>query len=729
MNEQQNLVLERVGGLIERVTFHSEESGFCVLKVKVRQERDLVTVVGTLPRVTAGEWVEARGQWIIDSKFGRQLKAKFLNTTRPDTPDGMEKYLASGLVKGIGPKFAERLVKAFGVEVFDVIEKEPHRLTEVPGIGKKRFERIVKAWHEQKVVREIMVFLYEQGVGTSRAFRIYKVYGDEAINKVREDPYRLVRDIWGIGFKTADQIAEKLGISKDSELRARAGVEYTLQKLTELGHCAYHRPELVDKAQEILEIPQDIISSAIDFELARGRLAEHEDEDGRPLVYLAAIDGAERHLAQNLLELLKGKHPCPQIDVEKALQWAQSQMTIELAPAQKSAVETALTSKVMVITGGPGVGKTTIVNTIVQIFAAKGLRISLCAPTGRAAKRMTETSGKEAKTIHRLLEFDPRNGGFKRDKQNPLVGDLFIVDEASMLDITLAHQFVRAIPSKAALIIVGDVDQLPSVGPGAVLRDIIESTVIPVVRLTEIFRQAAQSAIIANAHRVNNGNKPQWPKGKLSNPKDTDFYFINADEPEEGAKLIVHLLKERIPKRFGHYAMTDIQVLCPMQRGDLGARNLNIQLQEALNPGNGGLTRFGWTFRSGDKVMQIVNDYDKDVFNGDIGRISSVDDEEQELVVLYDGREVTYAFGELDELTLAYATTVHKAQGSEFPCVVIPVHTQHYVLLQRNLLYTAITRGKSLVVLVGTQKALAIAVKRLEATVRVTTLRRRLQGE
>ncbi len=728
MDEQQKIVLERVGGLIERVTFHSEDSGFCVLKVKVRGERELVTVVGTLPRVTAGEWIEARGSWVIDSKFGRQLKAKFLNTTRPDTPDGMERYLASGLVKGIGPKFAERMVQAFGVEVFDVIEREPHRLTEVPGIGKKRYERIVKAWHEQKVVREIMVFLYEQGVGTSRAFRIYKVYGDEAIEKVRKDPYRLVRDIWGIGFKTADQIAEKLGIARDSELRARAGVEYTLQKLTEMGHCAYHRPELIKKAQEILDIPQDIISDAIDFELKRGRLAEHEDEMGRPLVYLAAIDGAERFLAKNLLTLLKGKHPCPKIDVDKALEWAQSKMTIELAPAQKEAVAHALTAKVMVITGGPGVGKTTIVNTIVQILAAKNLRISLCAPTGRAAKRMTETSGKEAKTIHRLLEFDPRSGSFKRDKQNPLVGDLFIVDEASMLDITLAHQFVRAIPEKAALIIVGDVDQLPSVGPGAVLRDIITSEVLPVVRLTEIFRQAAQSAIIKNAHRVNSGEKPLWPRGRLDRPQDTDFYFINAEEPEEGAKLVVHLLQDRIPKRFGYDSMNDIQVLCPMQRGNLGARNLNVKLQEALNPGNGGLKRFGWTFRRGDKVMQIVNDYDKDVFNGDIGRIEDVDEEEQELIVQFDGRDVVYAFGELDELTLAYATTIHKSQGSEFPCVVIPIHTQHYVLLQRNLVYTAITRGKGLVVLVGTQKALSIAVNRLDATIRVTTLRRRLQG-
>ena len=514
--------LEHLAGLIERVTFHSPETGFGVMRVKVRGQRDLVTVVGTAPGVTAGEWVDARGRWIVDSNYGQQFKAQILRTTPPNTPEGVEKYLSSGLIKGVGPKFAGRLVKAFGVGVFDVIQKSPDRLREVDGIGPTRQARIIKAWEEQKAVREIMIFLHSHGVGTSRAFRIYKTYGESAIEKVQENPYRLAQDIWGIGFKTADQIAEKLGIDKQSDIRARAGVEYVLQTLTEEGHCAFSRDGLVKKAVKILEIPEPIIETALNGEIGEERLVQREQPDGQRLVYLASLDASERGLARNLVQLLTKPHPCPGIDVPKAIEWAEKRLGITLATAQKKALELVTKSKVMVITGGPGVGKTTLVNAIVKVFHAKKLKVVLCAPTGRAAKRMAETASMTAKTIHRLLEFDPITARFKHDAENPLDGDVFVVDETSMIDLVLAHQLVRAIPSQAALILVGDVDQLPSVEPGSVLRDIIESGVVPVCRLTEVFRQAAQSAIIMNSYRVNHGDMPIWPESGA--PETSDFY-------------------------------------------------------------------------------------------------------------------------------------------------------------------------------------------------------------
>ncbi len=725
---------ETIDGLIERVTFHSGETGFAVLRVKVPGHHDLATVVGTLPSVSAGEWVEAEGRWVVDREHGQQFKAFTLRTTQPNSVEGIEKYLGSGLIRGIGPEFAKRLVGAFGENVFDIIENDPDRLLQVEGIGAIRRERLLSAWSEQKAVRKIMVFLHSHNVGTARAFRIYKTYGDQAIQVVTENPYRLAQDIWGIGFKTADQIAVSVGIDRASDIRARAGVEYVLGALTEEGHCAYPRDKLIEKTAEMLEIPTTIVERAIEYEIGEERLVQRrssslksgEGENGSPLLYLASLDSSERLLARNLIALSNGVHPCPGIDVEKAIEWTQSKVGLELAETQKEAIRKAVRYKTLVITGGPGVGKTTLLNAIIKIFRAKKLRTVLCAPTGRAAKRMSESTGLEAKTVHRLLEFDPKTGKFQRDHDNPLKGDIFVIDESSMLDLVLAHQFIRAIPKQAALILVGDVDQLPSVGPGMVLRDIIESETVPVCRLTEIFRQAAESRIIVNSHRVNNGEMPIYPQNKVASPGDADFYFIEGENPDSVERMILKLVSEHIPEKFGFDPRFDVQVLTPMQRGVLGARNLNQILQQALNPSGSSIQRFGLTYRVGDKVMQIVNDYDKDVFNGDIGFIARLDDQNLEAVIEFDGRKVKYFFDEFDEITLSYAVTIHKSQGSEYPCVVMPIHTQHYMMLQRNLLYTGITRGRKLVIIVGTRKALSIAVRRLQSGERITTLKERL---
>ncbi len=718
--------MEKLAGLIERVTFHNEESGFCVIKVKVKGHKDFVSVVGNIPNIVAGEWLNAQGKWIVDSSYGQQFKAEFLETCKPDTLDGIEKYLGSGLIKGIGKQFAGRLVKAFGKEVLDIIEKEPDKLLSVDGIGKGRQEMISKGWKEQKAVREIMIFLHGHGVSTSRAFRIYKKYGDSAIEKVKENPYHLARDIWGIGFKTADTIAASLGIGSHSDIRARAGVEHILFELTNEGHCAFPVDDLIKKTVKTIEIPEDIIKNAIDYLIEEERLVKDSELKGEELVYLTHLYNIEKFLAKILLQLKEGKHPCPQIEIPKAIEWVENKVGLKLAEAQKQAVEMAISSKVLVITGGPGVGKTTLVNSILQIFQAKKLQTILCAPTGRAAKRLSETTEMEAKTIHRLLEFDPATYSFKHNRDYPLKGDVFVIDETSMIDLTLSYQLIQAIPQNAALIIVGDVDQLPSVGAGCVLKDIINSETILVCRLTEIFRQASKSNIVTNAHRINKGEYPVFPKGKVAKPNESDFYFIEAQEPEKAVEIIKKLVTEHIPNKFGFNPLDDIQILTPMQRGQLGARNINLVMQESINPTGIEVQKYGWTFRVNDKVMQTENNYDKDVYNGDIGRITNIDEENREIKVKYESREVQYDFNELDELILAYAMSIHKSQGSEYPVVIIPIHTQHYMLLQRNLLYTAVTRGKKLVILLGNTKGLAMAVKRIEANKRITSLKENL---
>jgi exodeoxyribonuclease V alpha subunit len=713
---------ERLSGSIERVTFHSEATGFCVLRVKVKGNRDLVTVVGSAASITAGEFIDCLGLWGNDRQHGLQFKATELKTVQPTTLEGIEKYLGSGMVKGIGPHFAKKLVKAFGIDVFDVIEQTPERLLELPGIGKKRQERVTSAWSEQKSIREIMVFLQSHGVGTSRSVRIYKTYGDEAIAKVQENPYRLALDIHGIGFKTADALAQKLGIGTQSLIRAQAGVRHVLQEWSGDGHCAAFRDKLVEMAVQLLEIPDNVIEQAIGEELAEENLVS-ELIDGQEALFLTPLYRAEVGCASNLLRLRQGALPWGEVDTAKAIPWVEEKTGLTLSESQKTAIGLVLHSKVSVITGGPGVGKTTLVNSILKILRAKRITIGLCAPTGRAAKRLAESTGLEAKTVHRLLEFDPQAFAFKHNDGNPLDIDLLVIDEASMMDVVLMNQLLKAIPSHAALLVVGDVDQLPSVGPGAVLADIIASGQIPTVRLTEIFRQAATSQIIVNAHKINQGQVPAAEKaGETS-----DFYCLHAETPEEVFAKLIQVVTERIPKRFGFDPVNDIQILTPMNRGGLGARSLNVELKARLNgDSEPKITKYGSTYAPGDKVIQNVNNYDKDVFNGDIGRILSIDQEEGLLSVHFDDREVEYEFNELDEISLAYATSIHKSQGSEYPVVVMPLAMPHYTLLERNLVYTGVTRGKQLVVIITQPKALGMAVRTQKSRKRLTNLVGRL---
>nr|VFJ64244.1 MAG: exodeoxyribonuclease V alpha subunit [Candidatus Kentron sp. DK] len=716
---------ERLSGQVERVVFHNEENGFCVLRVKARGQRDLVTVVGSVATVSPGEYAECQGQWTNDPAHGRQFSAEHLQMVPPSTREGIERYLGSGMVRGIGPHFAGKLVKAFGEQVFDVIENEPERLKELSGLGPKRRASIVAAWAEQKAVREIMVFLRSYGLGAARAVRIFKTYGSEAIAQVRENPYRLALDIHGMGFATVDTLAEQLGIPRDSPMRARAGLLHLLRELSVEGHCARSRALLITDAAKLLSIPESTIEAAIDAEIQDKRLTP-EIVRGQPCIFLTTLRSAEAGVAEHVERLLRHPAPWGDIDTDKAMAWVEQKTGIRLSGSQRQGVLAAVTGKLTVITGGPGVGKTTVINSILKILRAKGAAPLLCAPTGRAAKRLSESTAFPASTIHRALEFDPGIMGFRRGPVYPLEADLVILDEVSMVDIVLMSQLLRAVPDRAALILVGDVDQLPSVGPGSVLSDVIASKRIPTVRLTEIFRQAATSQIIANAHLVNQGIVPE--RSRPDQPA-SDFYVVSMDSPEAIRQGVLRMVADRIPKRFGLHPVREIQVLTPTNRGPLGAQALNELLQKQLNPnGHPTVTRFGWTLAPGDKVLQRVNNYDKNVFNGDVGYVVAVDKEAEQLTVNVDGREVLYGFGELDELSLAYAMTIHKAQGSEYPAVVITLAAQHYMLLARNLLYTAITRGRKLVVIACQDKALAMAVRNAPSISRLTKLTERLEG-
>lgn len=714
--------VESISGLVEHVTFFNEETGFAVLRVKVKGRRDLVTVVGSLASANPGEWLVAEGAWIRDRQHGLQFKAERMQASPPDSKEGIEKYLGSGLIKGIGPVNAKRMVKKFGSRVFDIIENYSARLEEIGGIGPERRRRIKDAWNEQKAVREIMVFLHSHGVSTSRAVRIFKMYGSDAIYKVREDPYRLARDIHGIGFQSADRIARQIGIAEDSVLRAQAGLDHVLLEATHQGYCALPRAELITRTAELLSTDEEPINAALSKSISDEALFP-EQIGGDTLIFLPALRAAEVSIARVVDRLRMAQPAYPKIDIERAIEWFEGDSGVQLAAGQKDALRSAISNRLFVITGGPGVGKTTLINAMISILDRKDVRILLCAPTGRAAKRMSEATGREAQTIHRLLDVKP-GSGFARNERSPLVCDLLIVDECSMIDVSLAAALMKALPENAALVLVGDIDQLPSVGPGSFLRDLIGCGRVRVARLTEIFRQAETSRIVAAAHAINKGRLPPLePSG------DSDFLFLDRDDPEKAVATLINLVTNRVPKRFGVDPVRDIQILSPMNRGSLGVRELNAALQSALNPpvehGANEVERFGWKFRVGDKVIQTVNNYDKSVFNGDIGLIARVDGGEQEIVVDFEGNRVSYEFGELDELSPAYAITIHKSQGSEFPVVIVPVSTQHYMLLQRNLLYTAITRGRRLVVLIGQEKAAAMAARNNETRRRFGGLKHR----
>ena len=717
---------DALSGQVERVTFHNEETGFCILKVKVQGRKEPVAVLGSLPSVAPGEWITAQGTWEKDRDHGIQLKAHTLKTQPPTSLEGIEKYLGSGMIKGIGPVYATKLVKKFGDKVFDIIENQSKLLQEVEGIGRERRQRIKDAWAEQKVVRDIMLFLHAHGLGTNRAVRIYKSYGEEAIQMIRADPYRLARDIHGIGFHSADGVAEKLGLQADSLLRARAALEHLLDQATTEGHCALPRRELLEGAARLLEVDEEIVAKAFERHLKDERIISEKIE-GEEMIFMPLLRDAEERIARQLRRLSEAKEPEPPIDGEKAIPWVEEKTGHKLSPSQHEALKIALRSRAVVITGGPGVGKTTLVQSLLKILTAKKLKCILAAPTGRAAQRMAEATGLEASTLHRLLEFQPARGGFQRNASNPLEGDVVVIDEVSMVDVPLMSRLLDALPKRARLILVGDADQLPSVGPGLVLGDIIRSGMIPVVHLKEIFRQAGDSRIISGAHSINRGEIPDI----IEAPKDSDFIFIEREDPEECAATLVSMVRDRLPKHLGVDPIEGIQILSPMHRGSLGIKELNMRLQAALNPKTEYREEcqvYGNLFRVGDKVIQTSNNYDKEVFNGDIGRIRSMDREEKQLLVRFGAREVIYEFNELDELELAYAITIHKSQGSEFPVVVIPLAMQQYLLLQRNLLYTGVTRGKRMVVLVGQKKALGMAVRNESTRHRHGGLLHRLAG-
>ncbi len=720
---RENPESTRLEGILERVVYANEQSAWSVVRLSVAGKRDPVTAVGNLLGVQPGESLRMSGRWVLDRRFGEQFRVETFETLRPATLAGIEKYLGSGMVRGLGPVIARRLVETFGADTLVIIDTHPERLSEIEGLGPMRIEALRKAWIEQRDVRELMVLLQSLGVSPVFAGRISHAYQDQAVTVVKEDPYRLALEIFGIGFKTADRIALGQGVPRTSTRRAQAGLLHVLEESTSDGHAFLPRGLLVSSATKLLEVEAVIVEQALaELVPTRRIVLEPADDGGQDAIFLPALHTAEIGAAARMQALLATPARPIEIDVDKALEWFEARRRITLAEEQREAVRRAMHSKVLVITGGPGTGKTTLINAIVQILEKKDRVIHLAAPTGRAARRLTDLTGRDSRTLHRLLEFSPRTATFERNAARPLEVDLLVVDEVSMVDITLFFNLLKAVPGHCQLLLVGDVDQLPSVGPGNVLRDLIESRAVEVCRLTQIFRQARESLIVLNAHRINRGDMPLLTPAS----EEGDFVFIERDDPTEVLEAVKRLVSEELPRRFDLDPIDEIQVLTPMHRGEVGATNLNQELGTLLNRRTEQVSRGDRTLRVGDRVMQIRNNYQIDVFNGDIGRIESMDAEQRQVQVRFDDRVIAYAAADLDELVLAYACSIHKAQGSEYPCVVVPLHTQHYVMLQRNLLYTAVTRGRRLVVIVGSKEALALAVQNSHIDRRYTRLARRL---
>lgn len=776
--------METLQGILERIVYESPDTGYIVGRLSARDHAELITVVGNLASINPGESLLLQGQWVDNPRYGRQFQIEKYETILPANVVGLRKYLGSGLIKGIGPKMAGLIVRKFGMDTMDVIENEPEKLVRVPGIGRKRVKIIKEAWEAQREIKNVMIFLQSHDVSTAHAAKIYKTYENDAIPIVTEDPYRLADDIYGIGFVTADTIAQKLGIDKDAPQRVQAGIKYVLSQKADDGHVFQRRAELIEACQTMLEQELEAIEQGISALVEKeeiinpgftdvgvseeqGSIDETQENyeiseiDQDPLstdthsaIYLAPFYYAELGVANQFLRLLASQEQSTvQLPPNTTLFLTQleDEMDIRFAPQQRKAIYTAVTTRAMILTGGPGTGKTTTVLGMIRLFEAEGRRITLTAPTGRAAKRLSETTSSEAKTIHRLLEFSPRNNGFKRNRQNPLDTDVVIVDETSMVDLVLMNRLMQAIRPGTTVILIGDIDQLPSVGAGNVLRELIESERIPVVQLTEIFRQAQESMIVTNAHRINKGDFPE-----LTGDTDRNFFFMEEEDPEAITELVCSLIADRLPQHYDYHPIDDIQLLCPMRRGMLGTESFNKRLQEVLNPeyttpashplekarfgfqaykqpsrrskGTAPVSRTAGGFRIGDKVMQVRNNYDYEVFNGDIGRVAAIEHLDKKVYLQFPDKQVAYDTADLGELVLAYATTVHKAQGSEYPAVVIPLHTQHYLMLQRNLLYTGITRAKECVVIVGTKRALGICIRNNQVMQRNSYLAERLQG-